>query len=84
MFKGVRMKTAIELFNKYEVLAPTEETPEVFDQHTDCIQYDDFLSAFAEHDKEIIALVDEMINSKQGQTFKYYNKALTELKKKLI
>lgn len=76
------MKTAKELFSKYEILAPSEEDSDVFDQHTDCVDYCGFINAIAEHDKEILSLIDEMIlenGYNRGQVI-----LLNELKQKIL
>ena len=87
------MKTAQELFTKYEIIAPDEgdedgnEIPEDA-RRTDCMFYDDFLLALTEHDAEIVKIIDEMESQEMpeltDQQFALYsqgyNEALKELK----
>jgi len=46
-----------ELFDKYEILAPTDplsDNPQDFTEHTDCVDYDGFMKALKE------ARIDEL------------------------
>jgi hypothetical protein len=92
------LKTAEELFSKYELIVPLQDEDgndiEGQTQETDCMDYDNFLKALTEHDKEIKDLIDEMMGElklKQEKTsirivYSRYDakiEALTELKEKL-
>ena len=56
------MKTAEELFAKYELKYPTYNDDGILIQEdpTDCIGYDNFLKALAEDRKQVKDLIDEM------------------------
>lgn len=90
------MKIAQELFDKYEILAPSEENSDVFDQHTDCVDYDGFFKALADYKQSILALVDVEIDKHKAMQKKYLDNnleyyglagakisTLTELKQKI-
>jgi len=93
------MKTAQELFKKYEMLAPESPESDHFTVETDCMFYDDFLKAIVEHDKEIESIIDEMIEKARNslnnpeyygrilehrkQDVAYYVSILTDLKEKI-
>ncbi len=78
------MKTAEELFKEYEILAPDEE--ENLTVETDCIDYDGFIDALKEHDKEIVEMIDERLKN-LGRCDTDFDAgrlhALTELKNEL-
>ena len=60
------LKTAEELFEKYELKAPcfNEEGIQISEDDTDCIFYDDFLKALTEHDNELISEIEKKIKEK--------------------
>lgn len=83
------MKTAEELFfkqwykNKYQLNTGV--------LHLACIDLQQFEEAFAEHDKEIVSKIDEMIENKYQHPFlnsadklQAYEIALTGLKQKIM
>ena len=65
------MKTAEKLFEKYECLIPEEEMNsadmdfDIKDRRTDVIQYGDFIDALKEHDKEIVYMIEDMMDKEE-------------------
>lgn len=79
------MKTAEELWNKYELLSPDYDENGILisDEkiHTDCMFYDDFFKAIAEHNKAITDKIRDklLIDGSDTSYCRGYRKALTEL-----
>jgi len=79
------MKTAEELWNKYELLSSDYDENGILISHkkihTDCMFYDDFFKAIAEHNKEITDKIRDKLLMDDSDTpyCRGYRKALTEL-----
>lgn len=73
------MKIAQELFDKYEILAPSEENSDVFDQHTDCVDYDGFFKALADYKQSIIELIEDIQTIELLRGWKHTSDILEEL-----
>ncbi len=79
------MKTVEELWNKYELLSADYDENGILKSdkkiHTDCMFYDDFFKAIAEHNKEITDKIrDKLLMDGSDTSYcRGYRKALTEL-----